>query len=242
VLPAIQVQGNSLPQKLNGTIALSNRPIPGSLEGPDLRPLPGIPVLGHLYILQVRRILSSGDAARVKLPIILRARFLAEDRERVVGLSSSGSCLSRGGAALIEAEPVESGLDLAYIKSHGAKPEGAVEVGQFWLSYSSIVTPTMPIPKPKQAIRPIFHRFVWYRTTVRYNTLATPRRTPQGPVLVAYVWYGPPLYRRLVSLRTLPSPARFCAWKGLQLVTQARCLCRCLQHCSRRWSTYAIGF
>jgi hypothetical protein len=46
-----------------------------------------------------------------------------------------------------------------------------------------------------------------YRTTVRYKTLATPRRTLQGPVLVAYVRYGPPLYRRLVSLRTLLAKA-----------------------------------
>jgi hypothetical protein len=35
-----------------------------------------IPVLGHLCIPKVRRILSSEDAVRVKLSIILRGRFL----------------------------------------------------------------------------------------------------------------------------------------------------------------------
>ena len=41
VPPAIQVQGNSSPRESNGTITLSNRPIPGSLEGPSLRPSQG---------------------------------------------------------------------------------------------------------------------------------------------------------------------------------------------------------
>jgi hypothetical protein len=39
--PPNKVQGNSPPQESNGTVALSDSPISGSLEGPDLRPFQG---------------------------------------------------------------------------------------------------------------------------------------------------------------------------------------------------------
>jgi hypothetical protein len=39
---------------------------------------------------------------------------------------------------------VEPGPELAYIKRRGSQPEEAVEVGQFWLSYSEIY---LPVPR-----------------------------------------------------------------------------------------------
>jgi hypothetical protein len=73
---SIQIQESSLPWELNETtIALSNRPILGSIEGLDLR-LSKHPSSGYLCIPKVRRNLLSGDAVRVKLPIPSRGRFL----------------------------------------------------------------------------------------------------------------------------------------------------------------------
>jgi hypothetical protein len=51
-------------------------PFLGVLKGPNLRAFSGIPVLGHFCIPKVRRILSSGSTARVKLLITSRGRFL----------------------------------------------------------------------------------------------------------------------------------------------------------------------
>jgi hypothetical protein len=51
------------------------------------RLIAGWPVLGHLCVPKVRRILSSGDTARVELPITSRGRFLGPYR---LGRGSKG--------------------------------------------------------------------------------------------------------------------------------------------------------